>query len=139
VVTGKGWKLAFKHVLNSADESVNRLYVDGLRRVDPSDAGEPFIEFVGEVMMARGWNKHQPMRVNETSILWVLNNPKESGWGNEFSEAPRWALNPFPEFGANLRKDLARFSSGDGCFPKSDGYKDIWFKAETSCDSTCMK
>jgi hypothetical protein len=102
VVTGKGWELAFKHVFHRADKSVNRLYVDGLRRVDPSDAGEPFIEFVGEVMVSRGWNKHQPMRVNETFILWVLDDPKERGWGNIFSEASRWTLNPFSEFGANL-------------------------------------
>lgn len=102
VVTGKGWKLAFKHVLHCAEESVNRFDVDGLRRVDPSDAGKPFIEFVGEVIVSRGRNKHQPMRVNVTFILWVLDDPKESGWGNIFSESPRWTLNPFSKFGANL-------------------------------------
>jgi hypothetical protein len=102
MVTGKGWKLALKHVLHCTDKGVNRFYVEGLRRVDTRNAAEPFIEFVGEVMVSCGWNKHQPMRVNATFILWVLNDPKESGWGNKFSEAFRWTLNPFSKFGANM-------------------------------------
>jgi hypothetical protein len=50
VVTGKSGKLTFEHVLHYAKERINRLHMDGLRRVDTSDAGKPFVEFVGEVI-----------------------------------------------------------------------------------------